>query len=262
MKKLLLACLVLSLMIGVCGCNMENNSQDINTSGVISAAEEVVLTDRQKEILTKKGLPADYEALSVSEKSAIVEIEKMLRVLEEKYGVPFVYAGYIAKSPLENQQLLAYPAGGDEMTDVCTVEKKMVDGQETYEDDYINILVRKTYTDYLLKYMNEKLGEGTVKLYATITRTSLAPDRIEEDGIPGNVAASNMIFLDGAAVDEAAYTAFLKDLGAWLREQQLYGMNQVILLKPDNFLYVTQYNYTDYLSDEYYTKREDCDVQR
>ncbi len=100
MKKILLLFLVLLL----CACK-ENTSSDVK--------DGIVLNERQKSILEKKGLSTEYEDLTYSQQQAIVSIEELLQVLETKYGEEFSYDSYREKSILENEYLIAYPSGGE-----------------------------------------------------------------------------------------------------------------------------------------------------
>lgn len=52
------------------------------------------------------------------------------------------------------------------------------------------------------------------------------------------------------------------EFGDYLAEHQLYGMAQIILLKDGKIAYLTKYNFTDYLSEEYYTVRETLYVNK
>ncbi|WP_040214971.1 hypothetical protein [Clostridium polynesiense] len=89
---------------------------------------EIVLTERQKQILYDSGLSTDYDSLLQSQKSAIIAIEEMLQAVEKKYGMEFAYSGYTDATPLENETLWAYPKGGDPSTDSFSVQRseKMV----------------------------------------------------------------------------------------------------------------------------------------
>ena len=65
-----------------------------------------------------------------------------------------------------------------------------------------------------------------------------------------------MVFIDGADLSEQDFREFETDFKEYLTGHQLYGTAQLILLKADQLVYLTKYNYTDYLSEEYYTLRE------
>ena len=95
---------------------------------------KISLTERQTEILSAMSLPTEYEALTWTQKKAIVAIEEMLQAVELKYGREFAYAGYTAKGILEPEQLWAYPVDGNRETETFVVTRKTVDGEVVYRD--------------------------------------------------------------------------------------------------------------------------------
>ena len=113
---------------------------------------ELVLNERQKEILEEAGLSTNPEELTSSQKRAIVAIDEMLCEVENKYNISFSYSGYIAPGPLENEQLIAYPADGNEEEDSFTVTRTKVDGKYSYEDEYVNVVAKRRYMTYILEY--------------------------------------------------------------------------------------------------------------
>ena len=76
---------LLILMMGVCGCTMNNSDLPNNTES------EVSLSQRQKDILAEQGLSTEYTELSASQQKAIVAIEEMLVYVEKKYNTSFSY---------------------------------------------------------------------------------------------------------------------------------------------------------------------------
>lgn len=78
------------LCLGV--CTMKSN----NTNNTETKGQNVVLTDQQKEILTKEELPLDYSQLTGKQKIYLSMADDMLTYVNEKY-VPYgVYFAYIA----------------------------------------------------------------------------------------------------------------------------------------------------------------------
>lgn len=90
------SCIFLLLIVmGVCGCT--NNSTDATEGTTVNTQlneGEIILNGRQKEILTSKGLPTDYEELTYTQKQAIVAIEEMLSTVEAKYGISLEFISY------------------------------------------------------------------------------------------------------------------------------------------------------------------------
>lgn len=234
------------LMMGVCGCTM-NNSELPN-----SAESAVSLNQRQKDILAEQGLSTEYTELSIAQQEAIVEIENMLCYVEEKYNMAFSYAGYSAQGPLEQEHMRAFPTSGDKETDSFTITKT----DAGYEDDYINVAANAMYVAYVCDGIKTILPNTEVKVFAEITKTSLVEVPTVDTDLQGKVESSLWIFIDGASFSGQDLTEFKANLNDYLTEHQLYGMAQLILLKDGKIAYPTKYNYTEYLSEEHYAARE------
>ncbi len=237
---------LLFLMIGVCGCTVNNSDLSSN------AESKVFLNQRQKDILAEEGLSTEYTELLTSQKTAIVAIEEMLSYAEEKYNTSFSYAGYGAPSFLEREYMRAFPTSGDKETDCFTITKT----DTGYVDDYINVAANAVFVSYVCDGIKTILPDTEVKVYAEITKTSLDEVPTADTDLQGKIESSLMVFIDGAALSEQDFRDFKTDFNEYLTGQQLYGTAQLILLKEDQLVYLTKYNYTDYLSEEYYTLRE------
>lgn len=240
------------LMMGVCGCTMNNSDLPSNTES------EVSLNQRQKDILTEQGLSTEYTELSASQQNAIVEIESMLCYVEEKYNTSFSYAGYSAQSSLEKEHMRAFPTSGDKETDSFTITKTDIG----YEDDYINVASNAIFVSYVRDGIKSILPNTEIKVFAEITKTSLVEVPTVDTDLKGKIESSLWIFIDGANFSEQDLTEFKANFNDYLTEHQLYGMAQLVLLKDGKIAYPTKYNYTDYLSEEYYTVRETLYVNK
>lgn len=240
------------LMIGVCGCTMNNSDLPSNTES------EVSLNQRQKDILTEQGLSTEYTELSASQQKAIVAIESMLCYAEEKYNIPFSYAGYSTQSSLEKEHMRAFPTFGDKETESFTITKT----DTGYEDDYINVAANEIFVSYVSDGIKTLLPNTEIKVFADITKTSLTEVPTEDTQLKGKIESSLWIFIDGATLSEQDLSDFKANFSEYLIEHQLYGMAQLILLKDGKIAYPTKYNYTDYLSEEYYTVRETLYVNK
>ena len=210
----------LILMIGVCGCTMNNSDLPSNTES------EVSLNQRQKDILTEQGLSTEYMELSASQQKAIVAIEEMLVYVETKYNTSFSYAGYSAQSSLEKEHMRAFPTSGDMETDSFTITKT----ETGYEDDYINVAANEIYVAYLCDGIKTILPDTEIKVFAEITKTSLDEVPTVDTDLQGKVESSLWIFIDGATFSGQDLTEFKASFNDYLTEHQLYGMVQIILL--------------------------------
>lgn len=237
---------LLILTIGVCGCTMNNSDLPSSTES------EVSLNQRQKGILTEQGLSTEYMELSASQQKAIVSIEAMLVYVEKKYNTSFSYAGYSAQSSLEKEHMRAFPTSGEKEADSFTITKT----DNGYEDDYINIAVNAMYVAYVCDGIKTILPDTAIKVFAEITKTSLAEVPTVDTELQGKVESSLWIFIDGATFSGQDLNEFKAIFNDYLIEHQLYGMIQLVLLKDGKIVYPTKYNYTDYLSEEQYIVRE------
>lgn len=240
------------LMTRVCGCTMNNSDLPGN------AESEASLNQRQKDILAEQGLPTEYKELSVSQQRAIVAIEDMLVYAEKKYSTSFSYAGYSAPSSLEKEHMRAFPTSGDMETDSFTITKT----DTGYEDDYVNVAANEIYVAHVYDGIKNILPNTEIKVFAEIIRTSLVEVPTVDTELQGKVESSLWVFVDGVTWGEDDINNFKTEFGDYLAEHQLYGMAQIILLKDGKIAYLTKYNYTDYLSEEYYTVRETLYVNK
>lgn len=100
------------------------------------------------------------------------------------------------------------------------------------------------------------LPDTEIKVFAEITKTSLAEVPTVDTELQGKVESSLWIFIDGATFSGQDLNEFKAIFNDYLIEHQLYGMIQLVLLKDGKIVYPTKYNYTDYLSEEQYIVRE------
>jgi hypothetical protein len=244
--------IVLLLMIGACGCTMNNSDLPSNS------VSEITLNERQKNILSEQGLPISVNELTDLQQKAIVAIEAMLQYAEEKYNRSFSYAGYTAASSLEKEHMRAYPSGGDKQTESFTITKISTG----YEDDYISVAATNSFNAYIGECVTSLLNGSEVKVFSEITKASLNEVPTDYSSFDGNVESSIWIFIDGASFDINQMAQFKEDFSNTMKEHKLYCTAQLILLNEGKIAYPTKYNYTDYLSEEYYLSRETVYVKK
>ena len=234
------------LMIGVCGCTMNNSNLPNSTES------KVCLSQRQKDILLAQDLPTEYKDLSISQQRAIVAIENMLCYVEEKYNTSFSYAGYIAASTLEKEHMRAFPTSGDIEVDSFTITRT----DDGYEDDFINIITNTKFTSYICESLKSLAPNTEIKVFTEITETFLLEVPTNNADFDGKVESSLWIFVDKATFAEQNLNNFKVRFTTFMKEHELYGITQIVLLREGKIAYLTRYNYTDYLSDDYYVSRE------
>ena len=263
-KKIMIIGTVLIIGIGVCGCGMKKNSSDESKNITLKSKPELVLNERQKEILEEVGLPTDAEKLDSSQQEAIIAIDEMLTEIEKKYNTSFSYAGYIAPGPLEHEELIAYPTEGSS-GDTFSVTRIKKNGKYVYEDEYVNDVIEPIFEEYVLKYCEAELGVDNVKVYSMVTKikdedsiiTNIKKGEIPlKEDIDFNISGYSCIFIDGGKVTEEAYDTFLTSYKNWTMGYELGDSAQFILLKEGNIENIERYNHTDYLTTEYYLRRD------
>ena len=253
MKRCAIWLALITLIMGVCGCTMDHTQATENTT------DQVVLNDRQREILAVEGLPVEYDALTDRQQRGIVAIEEMLTAVEAKYGMGFVYVTYSDGEILDNELLTVYPENGDPETDTFTVSRIMEDDGYVYSDGYAAMVAVPLFEAFVQEYAESQLGAGNVKVYGVVFNADYETLPQSVADIPNQVDGDCWIFIDGANVTADQYSTFAQAFDTWMKENGISGTAQLILLQPDVLKYLSQFNYTDYLSSDYYTDRTFCD---
>ena len=216
----------------------------------------ISLAERQVAILSSVSLPTEYDALTWTQKKAIIAIEEMLQAVERKYGREFVYAGYSAKSILEPERLWAFPVDGNQETETFVVTRKKVDGKVVYEDTYLLIAAKELFSRYIETELKAMTGLEEIKVYSRLTKltTESVPESYE--AFDGHTSAELWVFFDGASCSVDQQRRIIRDFECWKQEHRVYGMVQYILLHENVLPSLTQYNYTNYLAKQDYKARE------
>lgn len=218
---------------------------------------ELVLNDRQKEILEEVGLPTDVEELTYMQKRDIIAIDEMLTAMEEKYNCSFSYAGYVAPGLLEYEHLIAYPSDGARSFDSFEVRKVEGENGTEYEDDYMLVAIRDDFSEYLTDITSQVFHTESVKAFAEVTRTTLTEVPSDERMYNGAVGSSNYIYIDSASINSEELQTYVDELEKVLYENELYGISQIICLKENEIENLNEYNYSFYdISDSYIDWKE------
>ncbi len=243
-KTFLIFLITLFLMIGACGCTMSNINNSNENQG------EVVLNERQREILIQQELPTEYNELTSSQKKIIVTIEEMLVYAENKYAISVKYISYTAKSWSDAEHVTMCTT--DDSNHVFSVTKT----QDGYIDDYIAVVAVKDYENYVLNAMKQLLPSKEIKAFSTITKTSLTAIPELANEFDGTTEAATWIFVDGATCSDTEFQSFINMSKGFLSEHSLYSSVQFIRLKDDVINQVEKVTFEDFLSDEFYYARE------
>lgn len=264
-KKLIIIGIVIIIGTGVCGCSMKRNDSNVEKkNGESKEISELVLNERQKEILEELRWSTDVEELDYFEKKAIIEIDKMLTAMEEKYNRSFSFIDYNGEGLgmgglWEDERLIAYPSDGARSIDSFEVRKVEGKNGTEYEDDYMNVVARKIYEEYIAEYCQTQVGENNVKVYSIITGIKDEGKVLKEEQIEFNVSGESNIFLDAEKVTEEDYNELRLNCKKWMEDHGINDSTEFILLKEGELVKVNAYNYTDYFAPEYYL-RDDEDL--
>ena len=249
---------VLIIGIGVCGCGMKKNNSNESKNITLKSKPELVLNERQKEILEEVGLPTDAEKLDSSQQEAIIAIDEMLTAIEKKYNTSFSYAGYVATGPLEHEHLIAYPSDGSPRRDSFEVRRT----DNGYEDDYMNVALHKGFNEYITKMVVEAFHTEQLKVYSKVTYTTLTEAPSDEKMYNGAVGSKNYIYIDSASINQQDFQSYVDELEKMFYQNELYGISEIILLKNDEIENLDEYNYSYYDISDSYIEWKEISVQR
>ena len=260
-RKRMIIGMFIIIGIMICSCGMKKNNSDESKDITLKSKPELVLNERQKEILEEVGLPTDAEELDSSQQEAIIAIDEMLTEIEKKYNTSFSYAGYIAPGPLEHEQLIAYPTEGSSR-DTFTVTRGKENGKYVYEDEYMNVAIRKDFSSYMTDLARQVFKTEAVKVYAEVTETTLVEVPSEEKMYNGAVGSKNYIYIDSEYINQQDFQSYVDELEKMLYQNELYGISEIILLKNDEIENLDEYNYSYYDISDSYIEWKEISVQR
>ena len=253
-KKIMIIGTVLIIGIMICSCGMKKNNSDESKDITLKSKPEIVLNERQKEILEEVGLPTDAEKLDSSQQEAIIAIEEMITAVEKKYNRSFSYSGYVEQGLLESEHLMAYPSDGNPRTDSFEVRKT----DNGYEDDYMNVAIRDDYAKYVEEIITSNLHNEHIRVFTEIYTTELTSVPENKQDYKGKVSSWKAVFL--YLTDNDEIPKYVQSIQEILKNENLKYDCEVIFLKEDVIDKLTEYNYEDYLSSDYYVQKEAVEV--
>ena len=261
-KKLIMIGIVIIIGIGACGCNMKRKDSNIGKENEEKKKiAELVLNERQKEILKELRWSTNVKELDYFEKKAIIEIEEMLTAMEEKYNRSFSFIDYNGEGLgmgglWEDECLIAYPSDGAKSFDSFEVRKVEGENGIEYEDDYMNVAIRDDFSEYMTKIASEVFHTESVKVFSNVTHTTLMEIPSDEKRYNGAVSSINSIYVDGSSINQEEFQTYLEELEKKLHENKLDSACTVICLKANQIENLSRVNYPDYTNPDCYIKRE------
>ncbi len=213
MKKIKFFITILGVTTLLTGCmpkiDLDQEKEEVN----------IVLTERQKEILTNEGLPTVYDELSIVEASNITYIEEMYTYLDEKYPeIKFNFHGYINGSNLDKQTLVVSPEDADEGQFVEVVKE-----DDHYVDNYQEYLLTDDAEAAIITYFNTKYPELEIKVYCEIDDFNGKFEDINKDNVLTYASVLTDIYI--LESDEAMnnFTQINKDFITWYEDREWLG---------------------------------------
>ena len=198
------------LILAACGMRKQENTMQTKEEKVV-----VELNQRQKEILRSKGLPETTEELDLNQLNAIVEIEKALEYLEEKYEKTFCYAGFAAQDLLSGESVFCYEEGTPPQR-VIQVSYIYDKGNRSFQDNYAEVQASDHYEKDIQDFFLEKWNMNVLA----------APEIYElhdvssEENVIKNSSALCYIFFSDDAISHEVLKERAKEFSKWLTEEQ------------------------------------------
>ena len=213
--------------------------------------ENLVLTERQKQILRDRNLPEEYEKLTAVQKETIREIEELLCWLEQKYNRSFEFAAYRPASFQEPDTavLLFREAGADTEYRTAVLRRTWEGGKRILTDDFPAAAAEPLYEHLLQKHVREFMN-ASCKVYGCVTDTSLVFPPEKEEDLTGSIAADACIWLPGREVTPERADELASHLRQWLGERKISGRCQVMLLTEEAWERLTRKNFAGYFGSK------------
>lgn len=218
--------------------------------------EKITLNDRQIKILDEMELSTNVDELNNRQITVIKRIEEILQHLERKYDEKFEYVGYVEKSELENEYLLAVPEGGNKNTDTFRVECD----NDVFYDEYLEQLLRPIYEKKMCKCLSEIIESADLKIYPTIYETDIIKADFSEEDITKNTKSSTMIFLSNENLNTEDYDGLYEKVKSVLMKNQFSGNFQLLIYKKEYFNRLNREIYNTFLDENYYIYRKNINL--
>lgn len=169
-----------------------------------------MLNDRQKDILIKENLPTEYEELTLNQKIAIEAMEDMFVYLDNHYpDEEFEYAGYIAPSSIETEQLLV-----DSQYGRVTVFRETEGEEKVYSDDYREVKASDVYASVIDDFLSD-----TIDAHDYIVSVSVAQcdGEVDKENVINSCLAGTTVFVK-ETVGEEEFKKLASSVSDYLKE--------------------------------------------
>ena len=225
---LLLCCVCL------CGCGIQQPETPPAAGHIQITASETQtqpagkLNEWQIKLLESKGLPTDYEELSLTQQNTIDRAWTMISYLNEKYGEEFVYEKYIPKELNQSETLVAYPrsTGSGDGKYLVTVKTKDDGFTDDYSDFSVTDLAEKLTDDFL----TEQFGNN-YKYFISPLACDIKKAEIKDGKFQWKYGAENRIFISEEQCSINCIEDFALRYARFLFEHEIDGRHRIEILK-------------------------------
>ena len=258
MNKVITIIVCICVVFSLSGClagNIEQETKKSQDESKEVAGEMIQLTERQKDILQENGLPTNPEELDWVQLSAIVAMEELFEYLDQKYEEEFEYAGYIAESPLDREQLMVQVVGGTSL-DIVSVYRE----NGVITDDYANLLVKEPYEAAINEFFEQYEGGIESKTFSKIYGVE---GDINIQNIFNITNASSTTFISESVMQVEELNKISKQFSEWYTSQ-VDGrgiINTIIILENHDYEEINQFTRYDYDRKEIARARIHIDKQ-
>ena len=240
-NKLTTLIFITLLMIGVTGCNMFKEDTKPNNEVI---EEEVILNERQKEILAKEGLSTNYDELNGIQKMCIVDIEELLVYLEDKYNIPFEYHSFYRRTLLDPAALYAYPVEGK--VEGFPVEVEII-GDE-FIDNYLDVYSKWPLEEYLIQNIQPLCPNAKMKII--VGDIFLFLDEIPTDysKFDGKTSGTIILFIDSETCTKEEFRQLSEEVKQFFNNHRMCFDIRMFYEKPGYIEEIDDYNFSDYFN--------------
>lgn len=235
---------IIYLLLLVLGIRVADNLS-LPEESTVQEDKEIVLTERQKEILRELELPEEYDELTTRQANGITYIDEMLTYLEEKYDEEFWYLEFSDGWYGGEIYLEAYPVskGIYEKVTVTVADYDEEIGRQ-YEDDYACILYESNYQEDIEKFASQYFDMEYCKVYVDLTHTE---NDITDENVLSKSSAIVDIFIDDLMYSLEDINNFMDGYSQWLWEQsgEVGSLSIIYLFASEAFDEINGSNYLD-----------------
>jgi hypothetical protein len=252
MKKRYLWLGVILIVILLLGLYVKKGTHTKSTQDT-EESQSTELTEQQRQILEKEGVPADYEQMTDQQKRYLERADLIMTYLYDKYheyGVNFIYDGYHAPEMFDGEWLGAYPEGGDPELDRVIVERKK-GSEDIFEDDYLDVAIRP----YCTEILEESLSQWFDLKYCKVYVRSIGLENMDAKDLPnlnkeflkdgGALYGVAYVYISEEVCNQAEFAKFASEYHAWLQKNQYYVNQHEYLYTQEGIEQLTAYNFAD-----------------